>query len=121
MIASAVGGAGAHTSTLGGVLPGGLSLASSGELSGTPTASGSYTFSITATDAVGGSDSQTYTVTINPAVSITTATLANWDVGVAGYSQSVSAVGGTGVKTFARSAGALPGGLSLASGGVLAG
>ena len=49
----------------------------------------------------GATGSQSYTVTINPAVTITTTTLANWTAGQAGYSQTISATGGTGAMTFA--------------------
>ena len=47
-----------------GALPTGLTLSSAGVLSGTPTATGSYSFTITITDASGCSGSQSYTVNI---------------------------------------------------------
>ena len=90
-------------------------------LSGTPTAAGTYSFTVTATDTVGATGSQSYTVTINPAVTITTTTLANWTVNRPGYSQTISATGGTGAKTFATTTGTLPTGLTLSSAGVLSG
>src|SRR5262249_8641086 len=50
-----------------GALPDGLSLASDGTLSGTPTNANSFSFTVTATDANGFTASQTYDVTIDPA------------------------------------------------------
>ena len=49
-----------------GTLPPGLTLDPSGVLSGTPSATGTYNFTITVVNGVGDSASQNYTVTINP-------------------------------------------------------
>ena len=54
------------------------------------------------------------------AVSITTVTLPNPSVGVL-YGQSVAATGGSGSYTFSLSAGTLPTGIFLSTGGVLSG
>ncbi|MGZ5543228.1 MAG: putative Ig domain-containing protein, partial [Limisphaerales bacterium] len=48
----------------GGTLPPGISMSQDGVLSGTPTTPGSYTFTITATDARGCSGSQDYTMRV---------------------------------------------------------
>ncbi|MGA9752232.1 MAG: protease pro-enzyme activation domain-containing protein [Acidobacteriota bacterium] len=62
---SATGGAAPYTyAVTSGSLPGGLALSSSGTLSGTPTASGSSSFTVTATDANGCTGSQAYSLTI---------------------------------------------------------
>jgi multidrug transporter EmrE-like cation transporter len=52
---AATGGAGTYTWTVasGSTLPAGLTLSSGGILSGNPTTAGSYSFTITVTDAVG--------------------------------------------------------------------
>jgi hypothetical protein len=50
-----------------GSLPAGLSLSSAGVLSGTPTAAGSSSFTITATDSTGAAGSQAYTLATVPA------------------------------------------------------
>jgi len=63
---------------------------------------------VTATDTVGATGSQAFTVTINSAVVITTTTLPNSTVNQPGYSQTISATGGTGAKTFATTAGTVP-------------
>lgn len=47
-----------------GALPPGLTLSSSGTISGTPTATGTFNFTATASDASGCSGSQTYSITI---------------------------------------------------------
>ena len=49
-----------------GALPSGLTLASNGALTGTPTADGAYTFSVTATDALGFTATRAYAVTVAP-------------------------------------------------------
>jgi hypothetical protein len=63
---AATGGNGPYTfATTTGTLPTGLTLnASTGVLSGTPTNSNTFTFTIRATDVLGGSASQAYTVMI---------------------------------------------------------
>lgn len=62
-----------------GALPPGLTLSSSGTISGTPTATGTFNFSVTASDASGCSGSQAYSITIvcpaNPIVITNFATL----------------------------------------------
>src|SRR5262249_30448272 len=61
-----------------------------------------------------------YSVTINPPLAITTSTLPNWTANVAGYSQNISATGGTGTFGYS-STGTLPPGLTLSTSGVLSG
>ncbi|MGA1813680.1 Ig domain-containing protein [Frondihabitans sp. 4ASC-45] len=93
-----------------GSLPAGLSLSSSGALSGTPTTEGSSSFSITASSA-SGSNTKAFTLVTTAAPSITTTGLAAPLVGKA-YSDQVMATG-TGTITYTVSSGALPAGLSL--------
>ena len=57
-----------------GSLPGGLSLSTGGALVGTPTAVGTTSFTVTATDANGHVGSQAFTFTVNKATSTTTIT-----------------------------------------------
>ena len=117
---TATGGTGARTfSVSAGALPGGLTLNSStGVLSGTPTAAATYSFTLKATDTVGASGTQSYTVTINPAVSISTTSLPSWTQSFAGYSQMIVASGGTGTLTFTGTA---PAGLTLNADGTVTG
>src|SRR5262249_52268097 len=48
----------------GGALPRGLELSSAGSLAGTPTNGGSFTFAVTATDAIGCQGSQNYSLSV---------------------------------------------------------
>ncbi len=62
---TAVGGTAPYTfAVTAGALPAGLSLSSAGVLSGTPTAGGSFPFTVTATDGSGTTGSQAYTLTV---------------------------------------------------------
>jgi hypothetical protein len=118
---TASGGTSTKTfATTAGTLPTGLTLSTAGILSGTPTAAGSFTFTVTATDSVGGTAGQSYTIVIYPAVTITTATLPGGTVGTA-YNQTVSATGGTPPLTITAPAASLPPGLTLTNDGVLSG
>ncbi|MGK5049962.1 putative Ig domain-containing protein [Janthinobacterium sp. RB2P8] len=105
-----------------GSLPAGLTLSSSGLLSGTPTAGGSFTLTVQAADAHLFTGTQSYTVVVSSAtVSLTPATLAN-PTAEAVYTATLTAAGGTAPYTFSVSSGSLPAGLSLnAATGVLSG
>jgi hypothetical protein len=64
---TASGGAAPHTFTISaGALPSGLSLSASGVLSGVPTASGTFTFTVKATDANSCMGTREYMLTVNP-------------------------------------------------------
>ena len=105
----------------GGALPAGLSLSSGGVVSGTPTAGGSSTFTIKVTDAASATASQTYTLLVAaPTINVSPTSLVGGTAGV-GYSQTLSASGGTQPYTFAVTSGALPQGLSLDNQGNLSG
>ncbi|MFN3747579.1 MAG: putative Ig domain-containing protein [Sphingorhabdus sp.] len=113
------GGTGPYSfSVTAGSLPAGLSLSSGGVLSGTPTAGGTFNFTVTGTDssAFPGpfSGSQAYALTIAPAtIALPATSLAGGTLGTA-YSASITpASGGTSPYSYAVTAGALPGGLTL--------
>lgn len=104
-----------------GALPAGLSLAADGSLSGTPTAFGSYAFTVTATDAGGCTGSRAYVLDVTcPPLVVLPATLPNAPIGVS-YDQAITHEGGEPPVTFSIAAGALPPGLSLATTGELTG
>jgi large repetitive protein len=93
---AASGGTGAKAFAATGTLPPGLTLSTGSNtatLSGTPSAAGSFTFTVTASDTTGASGSETYTVTINPTVTITTSSLPNWTIGIGGYLTTIMAFG----------------------------
>ena len=93
-----------------------------GTLSGTPTASGTFTFTVTATDIYGCTTSTVYNWVISPcpAITLNPNTLPNGTPGTA-YSQTITQTGGTNPTTYAVISGALPPGLTLATGGGLTG
>ena len=103
----------------------GLSLSSAGVLSGATPTAGSASFTAMVTDSVGHTASVNFSVTINPALSISTAaTLPTGYAGVA-YSQTLAATGGSGTgytwTVTAGGTGLTAVGLSLSSAGVLSG
>jgi hypothetical protein len=125
---SAAGGSSPDTwSISSGQLPAGLSLAvSSGVISGTPTASGAFQFTVTVTDSSNPVQTASAPFTLSVAsgassLTITTATLPAGAEGT-GYSQVLRAAGGTPAYTWSIPSGSLPPGLSLsATTGVISG
>ncbi|WP_263625889.1 putative Ig domain-containing protein [Xanthomonas campestris] len=108
-----------------GALPAGLTLSAAGVLSGTPTATGSFNFTATATDSGGSptSGNRAYTLTVAGATVTLPAT--SLPAGTAGqaYSGALNpATGGIAPYTYAVTAGALPAGITLnGSSGALTG
>ena len=101
-----------------GALPSGLTLsAGSGALGGTPTASGTFPFSVTVRDSAGStSPAQPLSITIGPGVTVTTSSLPNGTVGVI-YGQTLAASGGAPpYSNWTVASGALPSGLTLSAG-----
>jgi autotransporter-associated beta strand protein len=95
-----------------------VSLASSGQMSVTPSSSsaGQYVFTIRAVNGVGSPATQKFTLTINPPVSFTPTPTAGLVPGTLNniYNQSILAVGGTGAKILNYSViGTLPAGLGI--------
>jgi hypothetical protein len=115
---SASGGTSPYTFSLSsGALPTGLLInALTGAITGTPTTAGTFTFTITATDATGCSGSRLYEVTIAspgcPAITLSPTTLPP-GMAQSPYAQTVTASGGTAPYTYAISSGALPTGLTI--------
>ena len=103
-----------------GAPPPGLSLSSNGTLAGVPVEAGSYSFTVQVTDSGGHQATAQLSITVAPALSITTSTLPNGTVGGA-YSQTLAATGGTPPYTWSLQSGALPGGLALTTGGSITG
>jgi trimeric autotransporter adhesin len=107
-----------------GALPAGLSLnATTGEIAGTPSAAGTFNFSVTATEATGCTGSIAYSLLVLPAcpaITILPATLAGGVVGI-GYNHTLTTSAGTAPFVFSVTAGALPAGVALAGTGVFSG
>jgi hypothetical protein len=86
------GGTGAPTwSLLSGSLPNGLTLSPGGVIGGTPTAAAG-SFTVQALDGAGAKATQSLSITVNAAVSITTTSLPSATIG-AGYSAPLAATG----------------------------
>jgi large repetitive protein len=126
---TAIDGSGSYTfSVPADTLPPGLTLTPvdptpglTATISGMPTTSGTYTFTVTATDTVSGCvGSQTYTIMVPCSLVISPAILSMGAIGVP-YNETLTASGGTAPYTFIISSGALPTGLSLSSSGVISG
>jgi hypothetical protein len=119
------GGSGALTWSHTGSLPGGLTLdAATGRISGTPTAVGTFNFTIRLNDT----DPQTpeatkalsITIAAPPAPALPATVLTPAYNGVS-YSDAVVGSGGTGSLAYALTAGTTPPGLTLAASGVISG
>src|ERR1022692_1099033 len=105
----------------GGALPAGLALNNfSGTIGGTPHNSGTFQLTASVVDVALQSVTEDLTITINPALGITTSSLPAGTVGVA-YSQALAASGGSPPYSWSVASGTLPAGLSLAAGGTLSG
>ena len=119
---TASGGTAPYTfAVVSGSLPGGLTLASGGGLTGTPNTLGSSAFTVRATDANGCTGDAAYSIDVTcGAIAVAPGSLPGGTTGVA-YSQTITASGGTGPYTFAVSSGLIPTGLTLATGGLLSG
>jgi len=109
-----------------GALPDGLGLSAAGALTGTPTEGGDFDITVTMTDATTGGSApftatKDYRLTIGaPTITVGPASLGNARVASA-YSASLTASGGVSGYSFAVTAGSLPAGLTLTSGGALSG
>jgi hypothetical protein len=103
-----------------GSLPPGISLGADGVLSGTPTATGTYSFTIQVTDANGKSATQAASITVAAGVTTTFAAPPAATLGSA-YSDTLTATGGTTPYAWSVNAGTLPPGITLSAGGVLSG
>ncbi len=114
VLSSASGGTGSYIwSVSDGSLPTGLTLSpATGEISGTPTASGIFPFTLVATDGNSQQGTQTESVTIAADPSITSSLLPDGEQGVT-YDVIPTASGGTGSYTWSVSDGSLPTGLTL--------
>src|SRR5579864_5572804 len=105
-----------------GNLPPGLSLSSSGQITGTPTAAGTFQFGIFVSDSVKGNAQAQFSLTIQASkLTITSQSPApSGAVGVS-YSFSFAATGGSPPYNWSVISGSLPPGLSLATNGNLTG
>jgi hypothetical protein len=104
-----------------GALPPGLSLAPDGNLTGLPSATGSFGFTVSVSDEGGVPGNRVYSMSVACAViTLTPSTLPDAQEGVA-YAQTLVATGGVAPHTFEVVSGSPPAGISLSSAGELSG
>ncbi len=116
---TAEGGGTLTWSVASGGLPAGITLSSSGLLSGTPTAAGDFTFKIQVKDTGTRVDAETYTLAVVPKLAITKPTAPGAEVGLP-FSLGLQATGGR--APYKWSATGLPAGFTLdQSTGVISG
>ncbi|WP_258080424.1 putative Ig domain-containing protein [Xanthomonas arboricola] len=125
-IASATGGTAPYRYALtAGALPNGVVVdAATGALSGTPTLSGTFNFTLTATDSTPSpavQASQNYSVTIAAATLVLAQPTLPPAVRGSAYNQVLTASGGVAPYRYSIASGTLPAGLTLASDGTLSG
>lgn len=107
-----------------GSLPTGMSLSSAGIISGTPTGTGTSTFTVLLTDSKSQTASQQFqliVLTASSPLSIVQTSIPAGTVNSA-YSQTLTATGGSGGGySFTLASGTWPAGITLSSGGVISG
>jgi hypothetical protein len=104
------------------VLPPGLSLSPSGTISGTPTSSGTFNFTVRVQDNLQAAATRAFSMLITSGnqLIIVTDSLPDQTVNVP-YNQTITAAGGTAPYSWSIVAGSLPPGLSLSSAGTITG
>ncbi len=117
LVAEGGSGAGYTWSVAAGALPPGLTLGASGTpqttLSGSPSAAGTFVFTVRAEDDAGGVATRELTLTVVAGLTISTLILPDTSIGAA-YTATIGAVGGTGMGyAWSVTGGALPPGLTL--------
>lgn len=116
---SASGGTAAYTWSATG-LPPGLSMSTTGVISGTPTTAGTSPVVVTVFDSTKASASIDYSLTINAALAVAaTPTLPNGQVGVAYATTTLTPVGGTAPYSWTQTG--LPAGLTISAAGAVSG
>lgn len=105
-----------------GTLPQGLAFSQFGEISGTPTTAGAFTFTVRVTDDANATTAKSLSLTVKPQapLTITTGSLPRGSVGTT-YSQQLGASGGQTPYSWSVQSGALPDGLTLNTLGILQG
>jgi hypothetical protein len=120
---TASGGSNPYTFTVsGGSLPAGLNLSTAGVLSGTPTMSGSFIFTVQARDSHNCTGTRQYTLAVNcpPDLKINPDNLGDGKRNQS-YNKTLTGDHGTAPYTFMLTSGSLPPGVTLTSAGVLSG
>src|SRR4029077_8464242 len=106
-----------------GTLSAGLTLSSSGTISGAPSVAGSFPITVQVNDAAAHSASANFTLQVTSAGAALQVTTGQLPAGTTGgaYSTSLSASGGTTPYSWSLASGTLPAGLALSSSGTISG
>ena len=120
----ASGGEAPYTwSIIGGAFPSGLSMSSGGQISGTPTATGTFTATVQVVDST-QPQAQTamtnLTIVVIAALQVTTSSLTGGTVSQS-YNAQLNAAGGSSPYTWTIASGELPSGLYLSNSGAISG
>ena len=110
-------------SVVSGALPAGLSMSSSGAITGTPTGAAHASFTVQVTDSSPSPQSTTAPLSIDvlpPPLAISRTSFPQGTPGTF-YSTTLAATGGTPPYTWSISSGSLPAGLKLSSSGLISG
>jgi hypothetical protein len=99
-----------------GSLPAGLTFNSSGQINGTPTAAGAFTFTAQVADALNHTASKQLSLAVAPPLTITTASALPGGTAGAAYSATIAGSGGTPPYLWTVSGGSLPSGFTLDAG-----
>ncbi len=118
--ATASGGVGTLTWTATG-LPKSVAISPNGTISGTPLATGVFHVTLTVTDSLGQVQTATGTITISAAPAIVVGSIQVPPVGYVGFNYPGSAVATGGIGALTWSATGLPGGVSMATNGIISG
>ena len=118
---TATGNTGAVSFTSSGSLPTGLTLSTSGDLSGTPTQTGTFPLTVTATDTSNDTGSQAYSLQIAcPTITVLPTSIPTATVGMPYGPITFTETGGIGAVTFAITNDTIPAGFTFVN-GVLSG
>jgi Putative Ig domain/Beta-propeller repeat len=115
------GAVGSTTWTLSaGALPTGMSVSSSGLVSGAPGEPGTFSFTATATDACQQTAERTFALTVNPPPALGSVPQQRW-TRTRPYSFQLTSTGGTPPLTYSLDSGAIPDGLAVGANGAIDG
>ncbi len=104
-----------------GTLPAGLALSTQGLLSGTPSGSGTFAFTVQAQDQDSNIQTKDISLIIVQPLAITAASSLPFGIAGHAYSQTLTGIGGSPGYTWSVNSGSLPGGIDLYGSGLLSG